>query len=83
MISCMATGFKPDGFNFNARFPFRLSSYQAATVWIQDFWEKRGHWPTRGNCPADGVQFSRSTFCAALKGLKEWEERGQDVKKSD
>ena len=78
MISCMANAFNQSSFNPNARFPFRLSCYQAATVWIIDFRAKWGRWPTRGNCPADGVQFSRSTFCAALKELKEWEGRGTD-----
>ena len=88
MTSCMANafnsngfssnGFNPNGFNPNARSPFRLSCYQAATVWISDFRAKWGRWPTRGNCPADGVQFSRSTFCAALKELKEWEGRNTD-----
>ena len=83
MITSMATdhnrpGFNPTGFNPHARFPFRLSSYQAATVWISDFRAKWGRWPTRGNCPEDGVQFCRSTFCAALKELKEWEGRKID-----
>ena len=68
-----------DGFNFNARFPFRLSSYQAATVWIRDFQQKRKRWPTRGNCPADAPEFSRSTFCAALKELKDWEQKKADA----
>ena len=79
MTLCMANAFNHNSFNPNARFPFRLSCYQTATVWIIDFRAKWGRWPTRGVCPADGVQFSRSTFCAALKELKEWEGKGATV----
>ena len=73
MAYCMATGF-----NYQARDPHYRPPYQKAVEWIEDFRRKRSRWPTRGNCPADGVQFSRSTFCAALKELKEWEGRGTD-----
>ena len=83
MIACMdhnnnQDGFS-DGFNFNARFPFRLSSYQAATVCIQDFRAKWGRWPTRGNCPKEGVEFSPPTFGRALKDLKKWEGEDESV----
>ena len=68
----MATDHNPTGFNPHARNPFRLSSYQAATVWISDFRAKWGRWPTRGNCPED-VDFAERTFCRALKDLKRWD----------
>ena len=70
----MATDHNPTGFNPHARNPFRLSSYQAATVWIGDFRAKWGRWPTRGNCPAEGVEFSPTTFGRALCDLKDWED---------
>ena len=72
MITSMATDHNPAGFNPHARNPFRLSSYQAATVWIGDFRAKWGRWPTRGNCP-ENVEFAERTFCRALKDLKRWD----------
>ena len=53
-----------------ARFPFRLSPSQAATVWVQDYHARWGHWPTRGKYPALGVEFSESTFVRAIHSLK-------------
>ena len=80
MIISMATDHNPPGFNPHARNPFRLSSYQAATVWIGDFRAKWGRWPTRGNCPAEGVEFAQRTFCRVLADLKQWEARQSDTK---
>ena len=75
MTLCMANAFNHSGFNPNARFPFRLSCYQAATVWIIDFRAKWGRWPTRGNCPAEGVEFSPTTFGRALCDLKDRQDK--------
>ena len=61
------------GLNAQARDPHQRYPYQRAVEWIEAFRASKARWPTKGNCPASGVEFCAATFCAALKDLKVWE----------
>ena len=66
------------GFNYQARDPHYRLPYQKAVEWIEDFRGKRNRWPTKGSFPEGHMDFSLTTFKAALHDLKVWEGIGKE-----